>query len=559
MKNTDNSRHSRYDRDQNNNSNNSKSNKSKNTQTRWESVLMTILVSVLALVILFLGISLAMLYMTGTSPLSRLQERMSSLYEQLHTEAAMDAASDSSAAASGEAAGPAEAVTDQADGSISAEAVSETAAQTETAPATEAETLPSEVSAVLTQADRLAAGYDYDAAIALVRGIDGYEQYDALTAAVASYEETKNACVAVDVYQVPHFFFHSLINDTDRAFDSDVLAGYELNGMNAWMTTVSEFDKIINYLYENNYVLVRLRDLVVETADENGEVHFETNTSLMLPEGKKAFVLSVDDLSYYHTYTKAGFPEKLVLDENGDVKCLYTDGEGTTSTGDYDVVPRLSTFLEEHPDFSYQGARGLIAMTGYNGVFGYRTDEDYVRKENLSEEQEAWLEAHPDFDINEEISEATKIADALKEEGWEFASHTWGHLSVTSRTLDELKEDNEKWVKNVQDIVGEVDTIIFAHGNDIGAWIDGYTEENETYVYFRDAGYRFFCNVDASAPYLLQVSSEYVRQSRINLDGLRLYEAITGESTILENFFTYDQIYDIFDGRRPTPVTATGE
>ena len=41
-------------------------------------------------------------------------------------------------------------------------------------------------------------------------------------------------------------------------------------------------------------------------------------------------------------------------------------------------------------------------------------------------------------------------SNALKEEGWEFASHTWGHLSVTDKTVDELKTDNEKWVANVQ-------------------------------------------------------------------------------------------------------------
>ena len=37
----------------------------------------------------------------------------------------------------------------------------------------------------------------------------------------------------------------------------------------------------------------------------------------MLPPGKKPIVLSIDDLSYYHSYKAAGFPDKLVLDENG--------------------------------------------------------------------------------------------------------------------------------------------------------------------------------------------------------------------------------------------------
>jgi hypothetical protein len=202
------------------------------------------------------------------------------------------------------------------------------------------------------------------------------------------------------------------------------------------MVTVDEFDAVTQRLYDEGYVYVRLRDLVTDTVDADGIHHFAPNPDLKLPEGKKAIVLSVDDLSYYHSYEAASFPEKLVLDEEGNVKCLYTDAAGNTSVGDYDVVPRLNTFLAAHPDGAYHGARGILAMTGYNGVFGYRTDSDYLLKEHLMEDQQAWLNAHPDFNYDQEIAEATKIADALKEEGWEFASHTWGHLSVTDKSVE---------------------------------------------------------------------------------------------------------------------------
>ena len=45
--------------------------------------------------------------------------------------------------------------------------------------------------------------------------------------------------------------------------------------------------------------------------------------------------------------------------------------------GKYDLVPILDRFVEEHPDFSYRGAKAILALTGYNGVLGYRTDETY--------------------------------------------------------------------------------------------------------------------------------------------------------------------------------------
>ena len=410
-------------------------------------------------------------------------------------------------------------------------------------------------SATLSQAAALAAGYDYDAAIALAKSIPGYDTNSEAQSAVADFEKQRDSCVPADVNTVPHIFYHSLLNDTNRAFNVEVLGQFAVDGMNAWMTTIEEFDAITQQLYDNGYVYVRLRDLVVETTDASGQVSFQPNTQLMLPPGKKPIVLSVDDLSYYHSYYKAGFPDKLVLDENGQVKCSYTDSAGNTSVGDYDVVPRLNTFLAAHPDGAYKGARGLIAMTGYNGVFGYRTDADYEEQTNLMEDQAAYLAAHPEFNRQEEIAQATVIANAIKDEGWEFASHTWGHLSVTGASVEKLRTDNEKWVANVGNIVGPVDTIIFAHGNDIGSW-EGYTDDNEQYAYYNSAGYHFYCNVDGSVPYWVQIAPAYVRQGRIDLDGYMLYQASTGQTTVLDQLFNASEV---FDQRRPTPVVANGQ
>ncbi len=427
--------------------------------------------------------------------------------------------------------------------------------QTETTAVTEAPLSASEIASALEEARLLAAGYDYDGAISYLQSIPSYESSAEITAAIADIGKSKNACVAVDVTTVPHIFYHSLINDTDRAFNVEVLGQGAVDGMNAWMTTVEEFDKITQTMYDNGYVFVRLRDLAVQSTDANGNVTFTPNTNLLLPPDKKPVVLSVDDLSYYHSYEAAGYPDKLILDENGDVKCHYVTSDGAEHVGDYDVVPRLNSFLDEHPDGAYKGARGLIALTGYNGVFGYRTDADYELRENLMSDQSEWLSRHPEFNRQTEIAEATKIAEALKQDGWEFASHTWGHLSVTNKTVDELRVDNEKWVNNVQNIVGPVDTIIFAHGNDIGDWQD-YSSDNEKYQYFKSAGYNFFCNVDGSQPYWVQIRSNYVRQGRIDLDGYMLYQSSRGETTVIDDMFLASQV---FDSRRPTPVVANGE
>ena len=431
----------------------------------------------------------------------------------------------------------------------------ETTSKPQDSAQTEATEPQKDADALLEQAELMAAGYDYDGAIELLKTVPGYEDNTAVAAAITDFEAQKASCVAVDVTTVPHIFYHSLINNTDAAFNVSVLGQSQVDGMNAWMTTIEEFDKITQQMYDNGYVFVRLRDLVVETTDADGTVHFSPNTNLLLPPDKKPVVLSVDDLSYYHSYEAASYPDKLVLDENGKVKCHYVKPDGTEEVGDFDVVPRLNTFLEEHPDGAYKGARGMIALTGYNGVFGYRTDVDYRDKQNLMADQAKWLEEHPDFDWEADVAEAKVIAEALKEEGWEFASHTWGHLSVTNKTADELRVDNEKWVNTVENIVGPVDTIIFAHGNDIGTW-EGYSDDNDKYRYFKDSGYDFYCNVDSSVPYWVQISDQYVRQGRIDLDGYLLYKASQGGTTVLDSMFNASEV---FDQRRPTPVVANGE
>ena len=47
-------------------------------------------------------------------------------------------------------------------------------------------------------------------------------------------------------------------------------------------------------------------------------------------------------------------------------------------------MPILNKFVKEHPDFSLNGEKGVVALTGYEGVLGYRTNElnskDYEKK-----------------------------------------------------------------------------------------------------------------------------------------------------------------------------------
>lgn len=404
---------------------------------------------------------------------------------------------------------------------------------------------------LLAQANQIAAGYDYDSAVALLQSYDGYENDTELTDAIAGYNEQKAACVPINVEEVTHIFYHSLVVDPDRAFanqDSD----HQAKGNNQWMTTIDEFNKITQAMYDEGYVLVNLHDIAQETVDENGAVHFSPGT-ILLPPGKKAYVLSIDDLSYYHCYENYGFASKIVLDENGKPKCEYIQADGTTVVGDYDVVPLLDKFMEEHPDGAYHGARGTIALTGYNGILGYRTDISYqTRPADLYKDKVKWLENHPEFNLDQERSEAKKVADAMKAEGWSFASHTWGHLKVASISLEQLQADTTRWKENVEPLVGNTDVIIFAHGEDLGDWND-YDQNNPKFQYLKSQGYNFFCNVD-SREYGVQIRDNYVRQTRRNIDGYRLYQNAIGKENNLSDLFN---AADIIDSKRP-PVLPLG-
>ena len=395
------------------------------------------------------------------------------------------------------------------------------------------------------EAKSMAVQYDYQGAIDLLKTIEGADQDADIITLVADYESQISNLVATPPEKVTHVFFHSLVVDPDLGFKDP--ADPVTPGFCQWMTTVDEFNAMMDQMYERGYVLVDLHDLVEETTDENGTVHM-TPKDVMLPEGKTPFVLSLDDLCYYHSYDGRGIASKMVLDEEGKPTCEYVTPEGETVTGSYDCVPLLDDFLEEHPDFSYKGAKGTIALTGYNGILGYRTDSDYKTGQDLTADQQAWLDAHPDFNWEQECEEAKKVAEAMKADGWKFASHTWGHIRVGQDcSLEHLQTDTERWLQDVAPLIGGTDTIIFAHGEDLAAWNENYADSPK-FQYLKSKGFDIYCNVDSSQ-YFVQIEDGFLRMGRRNLDGYRLWEAVYGGNDRLSDLF---DAASVFDPKRPT-------
>lgn len=388
------------------------------------------------------------------------------------------------------------------------------------------------VDALLASAERLAAGYDYDGAIALLSENAELSEDPAVAAAIAAYEETKGTLVRADIHAITHVFFHSLIMDNAKAFDGDS----DEKGYNQVMTTKNEFLKILDQMYERGYVLVRIHDIAHEETDENGNKKF-VEGNIMLPPGKKPFVMSQDDVCYYEYMKGDGFASRIVIGEDGKPTCEMEMDDGTISTGSYDLVPLLEDYIQEHPDFSYKGARAIIAFTGYQGVLGYRTDPEYK-------------DSNPNYEQDKET--VKKVAQCLRDNGWELASHSWGHINMTSRSLDVIKTDTDKWEDRVETLIGDTDIILYPFGADIGDW-HAYTRENAKFSYLYDCGFRYFCNVDSN-PYWVQLGDTYMRQGRRNLDGYRMYYDLPETNPKKDHLSDLFDVTEVFDRDRPTPV-----
>ena len=415
---------------------------------------------------------------------------------------------------------------DDGQGTSDADAVAKARAEEEELVQKMLENHQKEVEEVIAAADLQAAMYDYDKAVETIQAYEGYDQEETMVAAIASYEEQKAACVKWhDNTQISHVFVHSLIYDTSKAFGK---GSSQPVGYNRYMTTISEFNKMIESMYEKGYVLVSMHDIAVYEEQEDGTMKFVAKP-IYLPEGKEPFVLSQDDVNYYLYMEGDGFADKLVIGEDGLPTCAYIEDDGSVSYGEYDVVPIIDRFVREHPDFSYHGAKGILAVTGYEGALGYDTGLSMKMYDGMDETEK--MEK-----INAEREKAKAVADALKAEGWEFASHSYTHTSMTTNSIDKVKYDTRRWKEEVEIILGPTDIYIYPFGADICDW-RGY--KGEKYEYLTGQGYRYFCNVD-SARYWIQIRGDYMRMARINLDGERMDK--TPEKLVY--FFNVEDVYD---------------
>ena len=305
--------------------------------------------------------------------------------------------------------------------------------------------------------------------------------------------------------KVSHVFFHPIISDPQKAYTDNQ---QQAKGNYDWMVTVNEFNKAIEKLHENNYILIDPHDAYdLESTPVKRK-------KLKLPKGKKPLIMSMDDMNYYEYMQGNGYTERLTLNKDNETVAEKKNDQGKMEQSKTnDAVPLLNDYVKKHPDFSYKGQKAVVGLTGYEGVLGYRTND----LENPNYEQRK--------------KQAKKVADSMKRDGWTFASHSYGHINFEDSSDEQIIEDTKRWKKEAEPIVGKTDLFIFPHG--------AQDRNSTSYNYMIDeAGFKYMAGVGPDN--FTSLSNKDIYQDRVAIDGLNLHQF----KYKLKPFFKPEEVYN---------------
>lgn len=387
--------------------------------------------------------------------------------------------------------------------------------------------LNQEAARLLALAQQQAAGYDYEAALATLSQFSGdIDQFPALSNAYQEYSNIQMNMVSWKASDVLNLSFNLLIADPERAFvDPDYGNSYRRN-----FVTVSEFTAILQQLYENGYVLVSMDDFYHEEFNASIGRYVFAESEIQLPAGKKPLMITETHANYYTYMTDSNGDGKPDGGADGFASRLCHDGtsfynelvnaDGSVSTGSYDVVPLLEDFIAVNPDFSYKGARAIIAFSGYDGVLGYRINSSRLGAAALQAERDG----------------AAAIIEALKSAGYDLACYTFGNYDYGAMTPTRVQKDIQDWLDQIAPWVGSIDILVYARESDI-AGTESYSGNSKFNVLY-NAGFKYFLGV-GNTPWN-QVDDQYVRHNRLCVTGSNLvnnsglYAALFDAESVLD-------------------------
>ncbi|MCR4767797.1 MAG: hypothetical protein K5875_07535 [Saccharofermentans sp.] len=314
----------------------------------------------------------------------------------------------------------------------------------------------------------------------------------------------------------------SLIADTDVAF-----AGrYHSSNLGLYLTTY-EFEKILESLYEKGYVLVDPEDMI-----EGSDPTFILERNLKVPTGKKPLVVVIENLQYSASAYNCGTCRRLVLNDENQVCGEYVNADGETVVSrTAEAIGILDAFVEKNPDFTYDGAKGVISVSGYEACFGYVVAAGEIEARNmaLSAANLPQIDVTND-DIDYSREKVTEIVNVLADNGWKFASCTYSYIEDCRNTEKAvLKEDTEKWLDQIGSLFGDVHMLVYPNGN----YIFG---TDDRAVYYKNQGFRIFIG-SAPKPYHIY-GDNYLYLDR----SMMSYNTLNRKS--YEELFDYTKVVD---------------
>ncbi len=291
-----------------------------------------------------------------------------------------------------------------------------------------------------------------------------------------------------------HLFFHTLVIHPELAFTSKPIG----QGFRDWFVTVGEFRAILDQLYANGWTLV--------------DINRAARGLARIPPGRRPLVLSEDDVNYYDDTRALGLGWKLALDTHGDVKVEEHDRSGIHLT-DHDLVPIIDEFVAGHPLFSADGAKGVLAVTGYEGVLGERVNDRTA----------------PDWSAT--VERAKALAAHLRATGWTFASHSYAHFDETKVSVARLIRDSTEWKTEDEPIVGPTDVYVYPYGA-------GFPIDSPQIGVPREFGFTILCDIDVVPR--LTVGNGVTVMTRRHIDGV----SFADQPTVLAQFFDVSTVED---------------
>jgi len=364
------------------------------------------------------------------------------------------------------------------------------------------EALMKKRNSAIEKADALVEQYFYDEALDVLNDPEILDS--TVISRIQEINVQKQSLVNYDG-DIKHIFFHSLIVYPEMIFKD---LATPMGGYNSGFSEKAELERILPQLYERGYVLYDLNKCFEM---EEGKMK---RKEILLPPGKQPLILSIDDVAYAYG---DGFASQLYVDGNGELMYLVKNPQGEMVTlPDGDVMGVVDKFVEENPDFSYQGHKGTLALTGFQGAFGYSYKTEEGQKSII------------------------EVAGALKAKGWNFASHSYTHnrdnFYGPGSNPANIQYDITKWINVVSPCLGQTRLFIAPFG---------YRVKQPGLQHILDAGFDIYCTVDSKI--VNELYDDYALMSRIEIGGysMRYYKKLLNE-----NFFNVDEVFDK-DGRPP--------